>query len=81
MNTLNKLLARLGYKLTRTDGIGDFALLQQRHQELMAKLYDGQVEADALRAESNELRRKLANKTASEYYWRKQARKAREVIE
>ena len=77
MNTLNKLLARWGLKLTRTDGIGDFNLLQERHQELMAKLYDGQVEADALRAEIKELKRKLACKTASEYYWRKQAKEAR----
>ena len=81
MNTLNKLLARLGYKLTRTDGIGDFSLLQQRHQELMAKLCDGEVEVDALRAEIKELKRKLACKTAGEFYWRKQAKRAREVIE
>ena len=77
MNTLNKLLARWGLKLTRMDGIGDFALLQERHQELMAKLCDGEVEADALRAEIKKLKRKLACKTASEYYWRKQAKEAR----
>jgi len=98
MNTLNKLLARWGLKLTRTDGIGDFALLQERHQELMERRLDGMVRADALRAEINELERKLAEieadivdlreqnkelkrklacKTASEYYWKKQAKEAR----
>jgi hypothetical protein len=77
MNTINKLLARLGYKLTRTDGIGDFSLLQQRHQELMVKMYEAEDRLTEKCEQIKELKRKLACKTAGEWYWRKQAREAR----
>lgn len=77
MNTLNKLLARWGYKLTRTDGIGDFALLQERHQELMVKMYEAEDRLTELRDQNKELKRKLAARTAGEWYWRKQAKEAR----
>ena len=81
MNTLNKLLARWGLKLTRTDGIGDFALLQERHQELMVKMYEAEDRLTEKCEQIKELKRKLAARTAGEWYWRKQAKSAREVIE
>ena len=74
MNTLNKLLARWGYQLTRSDAVAEQSELQMKHAEL-------EVAADELREQNKELKRKLACKTASEYYWRKQAKRAREVIE
>ena len=74
MNTLNKLLARLGYKLTRTDQVQIFP-------DLKPHILLAQAENEELREQIKELKRKLACKTAGEFYWRKQARKAREVIE
>jgi hypothetical protein len=76
MNTLNKLLARLGYKLTRTDGIGDFSLLQQRHQELMVKMYEAEDRLTEKCEQIKELKRKLACRTSGEWYWRKKAKAA-----
>jgi len=81
MNTLNKLLARWGYQLTRTDGIGDFALLQERHQELMVKMYEAEDRLAEKCEEIKELKRKLACRTSGEWYWKKKAQRAREVIE
>lgn len=74
MNTLNKLLARWGHKLTRTDAVAEQSELQVRYAELWAR-------TNELHVQNKELKRKLACKTASEYYWRKQAQRAREVIE
>jgi len=74
MNTLNKLLARLGYQLTRSDAVAEQSELQMNYAAL-------EVAADELREQNKELKRKLACKTASEHYWRKQAQRAREVIE
>lgn len=74
MNTLNKLLARWGYQLTRTDAIAEQSDLAIGYAALEAERND-------LREQNKELKRKLACKTASEYYWRKQAKSAREVIE
>ena len=74
MNTLNKLLARTGYQLTRTDPAAEQSDLQVRYAELWAR-------TNELYVQNKELKRKLACKTASEYYWRKQAKRAREVIE
>lgn len=74
MNTLNKLLARWGLQLTRTDAIAEQSDLTIGYAALEAERND-------LREQTKELKRKLACKTAGEFYWRKQARKAREVIE
>ena len=74
MNTLNKLLARWGYQLTRSDAVAEQSELQVRYAELWAK-------TNELHVQNKELKRKLACKTASEHYWRKQAKRAREVIE
>ena len=74
MNTLNKLLARWGYKLTRTDAVAEQSELQVRYAELWAR-------TNELYVQNKELKRKLAARTAGEWYWRKQAQKAREVIE
>ena len=74
MKTINKLLARLGYKLTRTDEVQIFP-------DLKPHILLAQAENEELREQIKELKRKLACKTAGEFYWRKQARKAREVIE
>ena len=74
MNTLNKLLARWGYQLTRTDAIAEQSDLAIGYAALEAERND-------LRDQNQELKRKLACKTAGEFYWRKQALKAREVIE
>ena len=70
MNTLNKLLARWGYQLTRTDAIAEQSDLAIGYAALEAERND-------LREQNKELKRKLACKTASEYYWRKQAKEAR----
>ena len=74
MNTLNKLLARWGYQLTRSDAVAEQSELQMKYAAL-------EVATDELREQNKELKRKLACKTASEHYWRKQAQRAREVIE
>ena len=74
MNTLNKLLARWGYQLTRTDAVAEQSELQMKYAAL-------EVAADELRQQNKELKRKLAARTAGEWYWRKQAKRAREVIE
>jgi hypothetical protein len=70
MNTLNKLLARWGYKLTRTDEVANQSDLQLAYACLEAQV-------DDLKNQKKELARKLACKTAGEWYWRKQAREAR----
>jgi len=70
MNTLNKLLARWGYKLTRTDAVAEQSELQTKYAAL-------EVAADELREQNKELKRKLAARTAGEWYWRKQAKEAR----
>ena len=70
MNTLNKLLARWGYKLTRTDAIAEQSDIAIGYAALEAERND-------LREQNKELKRKLACKTAGEYYWRKQAKEAR----
>jgi hypothetical protein len=74
MKTINKLLVRLGYKLTRTDAIAEQSDLQLAYACLEAQ-------ADDLKNQKKELKRKLAARTAGEWYWRKQAQRAREVIE
>jgi hypothetical protein len=53
---------------------GQLCDYSEKKLELEAELVD-------LREEIKELKRKLACKTASEYYWKKQAKSAREVIE
>lgn len=73
MNTLNKLLARLGYQLTRTDPTATQSDLQLKYAEL-------ETTANGLRQQNKELKRKLACRTSGEWYWRKKAQ-AREVIE
>jgi hypothetical protein len=45
-------------------------LLQLKYAEL-------EVERDSLREQIAELKRRLACKTAGEYYWKKQAKEAR----
>jgi hypothetical protein len=70
MKTINKILARWGYKLTRTDAIAEQSDLAIGYAALEAERND-------LREQNKELKRKLACKTASEYYWRKQAKEAR----
>ena len=74
MNTLNKLLARWGYKLTRSDAVAEQSDLAIGYAALEAERND-------LREQNKQLKRKLACKTAGEFYWRKQAKCAREVIE
>ena len=74
MKTINKLLARLVYKLTRTDQVQIFP-------DLKPHILLAQAENEELREQIKELKRKLACKTAGEFYWRKQAKRAREVIE
>jgi hypothetical protein len=70
MKTINKILARWGYKLTRTDAIAEQSDLAIGYAALEAERND-------LREQNKELKRKLACKTAGEYYWKKQAREAR----
>ena len=74
MKTINKLLARWGLQLTRTDAIAEQSDLTIGYAAIEAEVVD-------LREQTKQLKRKLACKTAGEFYWRKQARKAREVIE
>ena len=74
MNTLNKLLARWGYQLTRTDAVAEQSELQVRYAELWAK-------TNELHVQNKELKRKLACRTSGEWYWKKKAQRAREVIE
>ena len=70
MKTINKLLARWGYQLTRTDVVAEQSDLAIGYAALEAERND-------LREQNKELKRKLACKTAGEYYWKKQAREAR----
>jgi chaperonin cofactor prefoldin len=70
MKTINKILARWGYKVVLANAEAEQTLLQLKYAEL-------ESERDSLREEIKELKRKLACKTASEYYWRKQAKEAR----
>ena len=74
MNTLNKLLARWGYQLTRTNAVAEQSELQMKYAEL-------EVAANDLREQNKELKRKLACRTSAEWYWKKKAQRAREVIE
>ena len=74
MNTLNKLLARWGYKLTRTDAVAEQSDLAIGYAALEAERND-------LRDQNKELKRKLACRTSGEWYWKKKAQRAREVIE
>ena len=74
MKTINKLLARWGYKLTSMDAIAEQSDLAIGYAALEAERND-------LREQNKQLKRKLACKTAGEFYWRKQAKRAREVIE
>lgn len=74
MNTLNKLLARWGYEISKTDKVATKSELQLAYAAL-------ESERNELRAQKKELLRKLAARTAGEWYWRKQAKSAREVIE
>ena len=74
MNTLNNLLARWGYKLTRTDAVAEQSDLQLAYACLEAQ-------ADDLKNQNKELKRKLACRTSGEWYWKKKAQRAREVIE
>lgn len=71
MKTINKLLARLtGYQLIRGADSFEIRVMQRHLTEIEQQCCD-------LSEENTELKRKLANKTAGEYYWRKQAREAR----
>ena len=70
MNTLNKLLARLGYKITKTDPVAEQSDLQMAYAALEA-------EWGELKLRNKELLRKLAARTSGEWYWRKQAKEAR----
>ena len=74
MKTINKLLARWGYQLTRTDAIAEQSDLQLAYACLEAQ-------ADDLKNQNKELKRKLACRTSGEWYWKKKAQRAREVIE
>ena len=70
MTTLNKLLARWGFQLTRTNPAAEQSDLQLAYAALEA-------ERDELKARNKELIRKLAARTSGEWYWRKQAKEAR----
>ena len=70
MNTLNKLLALLGYKISKTDPAAEQSDLQLAYAALEAA-------CNELRARNKELTRKLAARTSGEWYWRKQAKEAR----
>ena len=70
MNTLNKLLARWGYKITKTDPAAEQSDLQLAYACMEA-------ERDELRTKNKELTRKLAARTSGEWYWRKQAKEPR----
>ena len=74
MKTINKLLARWGYQLTRTDAVAEQSDLQLAYACLEAQ-------ADDLKNQNKELKRKLACRTSGEWYWKKKAQRAREVIE
>jgi chaperonin cofactor prefoldin len=74
MKTINKLLARWGYKVVLANAEAEQTLLQLKYSEL-------EVERDSLREQIAELKRRLAARTSGEWYWRKQAKSAREVIE
>ena len=74
MNTLNKLLARWGYQLTRSDAVAEQSDLAIGYAALEAERND-------LRDQNKELKRKLACRTSGEWYWKKKAQRAREVIE
>lgn len=70
MTTLNKILARWGFQLTRTNPVAEQSDLQLAYAALEA-------ERDELKARNKELTRKLAARTSGEWYWRKQAKEAR----
>ena len=70
MTTLNKLLARWGYKISKTDAVAEQSDLQLAYACMEA-------ERDELKARNKELIRKLAARTSGEWYWRKQAKEAR----
>jgi len=70
MKTINKLLARWGYKISKTDKVSTESDLQLAYSALEAERND-------LQAQKKELLRKLAARTSGEWYWRKQAKEAR----
>jgi cell division protein FtsB len=70
MKTINKLLARWGYKISKTDPAAEQSDLQLAYAALEAA-------CNELRARNKELTRKLAARTSGEWYWRKQAKEAR----
>ena len=85
---LSTLLIRSGARLSESSAEFRIGSLQRQLTEMEGQLCDYsekklELEAEVvnLREEIKELKRKLACKTASEYYWRKQAKSAREVIE
>ncbi len=59
MNTLNKLLARWGYKISKTDPAAEQSDLQLAYAALEAA-------CNELRARNKELTRKLAARTSGE---------------
>jgi len=70
MKTINKLLARWGYKISKTDPAAEQSDLQLAYAALEAA-------CNELRARNKDLTRKLAARTSGEWYWRKQAKEAR----
>jgi chaperonin cofactor prefoldin len=70
MKTINKILARWGYTVVLANAEAEQTLLQLKYAEL-------ESERDSLREQIAELKRRLACKTAGEYYWKKQAKEAR----
>ena len=91
MNIINKLrvrlstlLIRFGARLSESRAEFEIGSLQRQLTELESRACDYsernmELEAEVveLREEIKELKRKLACKTAGEYYWRKQAKEAR----
>jgi chaperonin cofactor prefoldin len=70
MKTINKILARWGYKVVLANAEAEQTLLQLKYAEL-------ESERDSLREQIAELKRRLAARTSGEWYWRKQAKEAR----
>jgi cell division protein FtsB len=91
MNIINKirvrlstLLIRSGARLSESRAEFEIGSLQRQLTELESRACDYsernmELEAEVvdLREQIKELKRKLACKTAGEYYWRKQAKEAR----
>ena len=91
MNIINKLRVRLstllirsGARLSESRAEFEIGSLQRQLTELESRACDYsernmELEAEVvdLREQLKELKRRLACKTAGEYYWRKQAKEAR----